>query len=129
MTTENQNLNVEQKELVAGGASVGAGCCGCMPDEENEWAPLEAQAPGPADETSEPGDAGAATTGPCASPVGFAESMNRRFATGGGRTSSPSAAMADCHRMFERCMPGAAPAETDEPSSTNVAAGSNTKEV
>jgi hypothetical protein len=33
MTTEEQNLNVEQKEPVAVGASVGAGCCGCQPDE------------------------------------------------------------------------------------------------
>ena len=130
MTTEEQKLNVEQKELVAVGASVGAGSCGCKPDGENEGAPLEAQAPGPAGETSEPSDARAATTGRCASPAGFAESMNRRFATGGsGKTSGLSAAMADCHRMFEQCMPGAAPAETNESLPASVAAGRTTKEV
>jgi hypothetical protein len=69
MTTEEQNLNVEEKELVAVGPSVGAGCCGCTPDGPNEGAPLE------------------------------------------------------------QCMPGAAPAETNEPSPASVAAGWKTKEV
>lgn len=130
MTTEEQNLNVEEKELVAVSASVGAGCCGCTPDGPNEGAPLEAQAPDPAGETSDPDDARAATTGPCASLTGFAEVMSRRFASGGsGKASGPSVAMAGCHRMFEQCMPGAAPAETNEPSPTSVAAGWKTKEV
>ena len=70
MTTEEQNLNVEQKEPVAVDASVRAGWCGCKPD----------------------------------------------------------GLMVECHRMFEQCMPGA-PAETNEPSSASVAAGSKTKEV
>lgn len=123
MTTEEQNLNVEQKELMAVGASVGAGCCGCKPDGQNEGARLEAQAPGPAGETSDPDDAGVATTGPCASPTGFAEWMSRRFATGGsGKASGPSAALADWRRMFEQCIPGAARAETSEPSQPSVAA-------
>jgi hypothetical protein len=130
MTTEEQNLNVEEKELVAVGASVGVGCCGCKPDGPNEGAPLEAQAPGQARETTDPDDAGAATTGPSASPTGFAESMNRRFASGGSaKTSGPSDAMAGCHRMFEQCMPGAAPAETDASSPASVAAGRKTQEV
>jgi hypothetical protein len=92
MTTEEPNLNVEQKEPAAVDASVGAGCCGYRPDGENEGALREAQEPGPARETSDPDDADAATTGPCSSPTGFAESMNRRFPTGG---SGPSAATAD----------------------------------
>jgi hypothetical protein len=56
--------------------------------------------------------------------------MKRRFATGRScKTSGPSAAMADCRRMFEQCMPGAAPTETSEPSQASVAAGRKTKEV
>lgn len=128
MTTEEQNLNVEQKEPVTVGASAGAGCCGCKPDGENEGAPLEAQAPGPAGKKSDSGEA--ATTGPCASPRSFAEWMKRRFAAGGsGVTSGPSAAMANCHHMLKQCMPGGAPPETEEPSSASVAAGWKTREV
>ena len=55
-----------------------------------------------------------AATGRCCAPDSFADSMKGAATPASGQRVGGRPAMADCRRMFERCMGTSATAETEE---------------
>ena len=113
--------------------------CGCGAEDEPEAA-AEAEAPdaevesgegcGCGAENESDAEAEAAATAMSGPAGGFAGSMPGLFGGTGAGEMAGMAAIANCHRMFEGAFgPGAAPAETNEPSAATGAGGSCNKEV
>lgn len=111
-------------------AEAGDGC-GCRADEKNEPPVPSAEAADRPPVAAPLGDDATATNRSKGPAAGCSDWMTELFATrGSGEPTGIAAAMANCHRMFESASrQPAGPAETHEPPTATLAAGSCRKEV